>query len=136
MKTMKNVYALMFGILLLGSCIDDNFQLDAPLDKSSVDYMVSQDLVTDPSGNTVILKLSTPGTIPIWDYGTGRSNRAQDTIHFAFKGDYVVKLSIAANGGIVECDPITVHVTGDNLMYVNDPMWSMLTGGVGNEKVW
>jgi hypothetical protein len=32
--------------------------------------------------------------------------------------------------------PVTIKVTQDNLNYVNDPLWTLLTGGVGNEKTW
>jgi hypothetical protein len=31
---------------------------------------------------------------------------------------------------------VIVHVTKDNLNYVNDPLWLMLSGGPGNEKTW
>jgi hypothetical protein len=132
----KILFVLMAMMLFATSCVDDSNELGTVLSKDQISYSVTQDLNKDPGGNTIIMSDMTPGTIPMWDYGTGRSNRVQDTIHFAFKGDYVVKFSAVTAGGIVECDPVTVHVTEDNLLYVNDPLWNLLSGGVGNEKTW
>ena len=106
------------------------------LDKSEIKFRVEQPQSIDAGGNTVILINETPGTVSMWDYGTGRSNRAVDTVRFAFKGDYVIKFSALTAGGIVEMDSVTVSVTEDNLNYVNDPLWTALSGGVGEEKAW
>jgi len=72
----------------------------------------------------------------MWDFGTGRSNRMIDTVHFAFKGSYIIKFSALTTAGIVKCDSIIVEVTEDNLNYVNDALWTALTGGVGKSKTW
>jgi hypothetical protein len=137
MKKMKKILAVLLAATMIAtSCVDDDHSLGELLPKEKINYTVTQDLATDAGGNTVIMTDNTPGTIPIWDYGTGRSNRMQDTIRFAFKGDYVIKFSALTGGGVVECDPITVHVTEDNLMYVNDPLWTLLSGGPGQEKTW
>lgn len=129
-------FTLLATMLFLASCVDDGHELGALLDKSEIKFEVVQDLTKDPGGNTVIMKNNTPGTISMWDYGTGRSNRAQDTVHFAFKGEYIIKFSALTAGGVVELDPVTIEVTDDNLNYVNDPLWTALSGGVGNEKTW
>ena len=123
-------------MFIMTSCQDDSPELGEIPSKSEIDFAVTQDFVKDPGGNTVIMNNSTPGTVSMWDYGTGRSNRANDTVRFAFKGEYVIKFSALTAGGVVELDPITVTVTEDNLNYVNDPLWTLLTGGVGNEKTW
>lgn len=137
MKNIKKIFSLLLAsVFLLTACVDDDQELGAIPDKSQIQYEVTQDLVNDPGGNTIILKNNTPGTISMWDYGTGRSTRQIDTVHFAFKGDYVIKFSAVTAGGIVELDAKTVKVTADNLNYVNDELWTNLTGGVGNEKTW
>lgn len=138
---MMNRIKITLGIFLTAflfmvACQDDDHELGAKLDKSEVTYTVTQDFVEDPGGNTVVMVNSTPGTVSIWDFGTGRSNNAKDTVRFAFKGTYVIKLSVMTAGGVVEMDPVTVEVTEDNLEYVNDPLWTFLTGGVGNSKTW
>ncbi len=136
MNTIKFlIIALVFGAVFY-SCEDELPELDALVDASEVNFRVVQDYDVDPGGNTVILISETPEAVPIWDYGTGRSNRVIDTIRFAFQGEYVIKYSALTGGGVVEKDPVTITVTEDNLNYVNDPLWTALSGGVGNSKVW
>ncbi len=135
MKTFIKIFSVFLTLAFIMSCQEEH-ELGALLDKSEVTFEVTQDLVTDPGGNTVILKNTTPGTISIWDYGSGKSNRVQDTLHFPFKGDYVIKFSAVTGGGIVEMDPVTVTVSDNNFNYVSDPLWTLLSGGVGQEKTW
>lgn len=127
---------LLTAAAMLTACRDDEPTLGEKLDKSQIDFDVIQDFNIDAGGNTVILRNNTPKTVPIWDYGTGRSNRTIDTVRFPFQGEYVIKLSVNTAGGLVEMEPVTIQVTEDNLNYVNDPLWTMLTGGVGEEKTW
>jgi hypothetical protein len=140
LKPMKRFHTLFLTLLgtmsFLSSCQKDDHELGRRLDKSEVTFRVEQDLVTDPGGNTVVLINETPQTVPMWDYGTGRSTRQVDTVRFAFKGDYVVKFSAMTAGGIVEMEPKTVTVTDNNFNYINDPLWTALSGGVGQEKTW
>lgn len=137
MKLLKYLsWSLFIGLFLLNSCKKESFDLGALPSKSDLKFEVQQDLQTDPGGNTVILINKTPGVMASWDYGTGKSSRDRDTIKFAFKGDYTIKFTALAGGGIVDADPITIKVTADNLNYVQDEMWFNLTGGPGKEKTW
>lgn len=137
MKKVIKIFSLLFGVLfILASCKKEDYDLEAVLAKSDIKYSVVQDTKADAGGNTVILKNETPGTLSMWDYGSGRSTRPLDTIHFAFKGEYTIKFSVLSGGSIIEMDPVTITVTQDNLKYVNDPLWTALSGGVGEEKVW
>lgn len=135
---MKNIESIFIMLLLAFaiSCQDDYPELGNLVDKSGLKFTVKQDLQADPGGNTIILINETPQSVAIWDYGTGRSNRQTDTIRVAFKGEYTIKFSALTGAGIVQADPVTVTVTDDNLMYVNDPLWTALSGGVGNSKTW
>lgn len=127
---------LLLTGLLATSCQNNDYELGEKLDKSDIDFEVIQDFDADAGGNTVILINNTPETVSIWDYGTGRSNRAIDTIRYAFKGDYTIKFSASTAGGVVEMDPVPITVTDDNLNYVSDPLWEALSGGVGKSKTW
>ncbi len=130
------MYTLLAPLFFLTACQDDNYELGRMLDKSEIKFRVEQPRNIDPGGNTVILINETPGTLSMWDYGTGRSDRRVDTVRFAFQGEYVIKFSAATAGGIVEMDPVTIQITQDNLNYVDDPLWAALSGGVGSEKTW
>jgi hypothetical protein len=137
MKRFHTLFFILLGTMFfVASCQQDDHELGRRLDKSEISFKVEQDLATDPGGNTVILINETPQTVPMWDYGTGRSNRQVDTVRFAFQGNYVIKFSAMTAGGIVEMEPRTITVTQNNLNYVNDPLWAALSGGVGQEKTW
>lgn len=137
MKSIKSVLCfLALSLVWLSACKKETYSLGDLPTKSDLKFDIIQDKNLDPGGNTVILVNKTPGVIPIWDYGTGKSNRDRDTIRIAFKGDYSIKFSAMAGGGIVDADPVAISVTQDNLNYVSDPMWFDLTGGPGKEKTW
>lgn len=136
MKSLKILVSLLLGLMLGTSCQDDAAELGEMIPASEIQFSVTQDLAADPGGNTVILQNQTPSTIAMWDYGTGRSTRTTDTVRFAFKGDYTIKFSALTAGGVVEMKPVTITVTEDNLMYVNDPVWINISGGPGEEKTW
>ena len=128
---------LMFGLaFLVSSCNPETGSLGNLPDKSEIQFDITQDFALDPGGNTVIMTNLTPGVTLTWDYGTGRSNKKVETVKYAFKGDYTIKITAVTAGGIVELDPVTITVTDDNLNYVNDPLWTLLAGGVGNSKTW
>jgi hypothetical protein len=138
---MKNIKLLvtsflMLALMLVSSCSPDSYSLDGTMDKSDIHFEITQDFVTDPGGNTVLLKNTTPGVVLNWDYATGKSNKADLKVQYAFKGTYIIKISAVTGGGIVELDPVTITVTEDNLNYVNDPLWTALAGGVGHKKSW
>lgn len=118
------------------SCKKKDYSLGSLPDKSAINMEVKQDLAVDAGGNTVYLINHTEKIEPYWNYATGTSIHQIDTVRYAFKGDYVIKRTAVTGAGLVELDPITIHVTKDNLNYVNDPLWNLLTGGPGKEKTW
>src|SRR5215208_3875321 len=137
MKLIKKITLLVFIMLFsVLSCKKKDYSLTRLPDKSEINMEVKQDLTVDAGGNTIYLINHTNNVEPIWDYATGKSIRRVDTVHYAFKGDYIIRRSAVTQGGIVNLDSIIIHVTQDNLNYVNDPLWTLLTGGVGNEKTW
>ena len=128
---------MLLGMLaFMTACQDDSQELGRRLDKSEIKFRVEQAYNIHEGGNTVILINETPGTVPIWDYGTGRSNRMVDTVQFPFEGEYPIKLSVLTAGGVVEMDPVTVQVTKNEFSIISDPMWINISGGPGEEKTW
>lgn len=137
MKHIKQIMgAACIAMLVILSCQKKEYTLDSLPDRSKINMEVKQDLTVDPGGNTVYLIAHTEGIEPVWDYGTGKSIRRVDTVHFAFKGDYKIARSAVTGGGLVYLDTVAINVTADNLQYVNDPFWVLLSGGPGQEKTW
>ncbi|MGJ5641331.1 hypothetical protein [Formosa sp. S-31] len=136
MKNIIKIFMLIGVLATFFTCSEDDYSLGRKLDPSELDFSVVQDYAVDEGGNTVILINNTPETVPVWDYGTGTSTRAVDTIRFAFAGDYTIKFSAVTDGGIVDAEPVTISVTQDNFSYINNDIWNMISGGVGNSKRW
>lgn len=135
-RTIQSSLYVLLAVGFLFSCKKKDYELPGALDKSQIKMEVKQDLTVDPGGNTLYLINHTDEVIPVWDYGTGKSNRRVDTVRFAFKGEYMINRTAVTGAGLVTLDPVKVQVTQDNLSYVNDPMWNLLSGGPGKEKTW
>lgn len=129
-------FSTLLFLLVIVSCKKADYSLGELPSASEIDYEVIQDFGVDPGGNTVILKYNSMNSSPVWDYETGKSNRAIDTVRYAFAGTYTISLTAITQGGTLELEPVVIEVTEDNLNYVNDPLWTALSGGVGNSKVW
>jgi hypothetical protein len=137
MKLIKQITLLVtMAVFVMLSCKKKDYSLGNMPDKSQINMEVKQDLTVDAGGNTVYLINHTDAVEPYWDYTTGTSTRKVDTVKYAFKGDYTIKRTAVTKAGLVDLGPITIHVTQDNLNYVNDPLWILLSGGPGNEKTW
>lgn len=134
---MKNKFKILYVFLglalLFTACTPTDYELGGLLDKSALKFSVTQD-ATDP--NMIILKSLTPGATPQWITPLGRSIRVQDTVKIAFPGTYKFVYGVESAGGLVQADTLTMNITTTNLSYVNDPLWTLLCGGVGNEKTW
>lgn len=127
---------VLMAVLTVLSCKKKDYSLAGTPDTSAINMEVKQDLTVDDGGNTVYLINHSDKVEPYWDFATGTSTRRIDTVRYAFKGDYTIKRTAVTSGGLVELEPVTIHVTKDNLNYVSDPLWILLTGGPGNEKTW
>ena len=135
MKT-KNIKicTLLFGMVLaLFACQPDEFSLGKIISKEDLSYRITQN-ADDP--NMVILESLTPGVTPLWVTPMGRSTRVKDTLRFPFAGDYQFIYGVESAGGLVQADTYNLSITTNNLSYVDDPLWTNLTGGAGNSKTW
>ena len=137
MKTNKKnfkLYAALLGfILALAACQPKEFNLGTMISKNDLKYSITQD-ANDP--NTVILESQTPGMTPLWVTPAGRSTKIKDTVKIAFPGDYQFVYGVESAGGFVQADTMVITITTTNLSYVDNPLWNMLTGGVGESKTW
>lgn len=135
---MKNyIYKFLFMMLaasvLFWACSPEEFELEKAVDKSSLDFSISQN-PEDP--NMVLLESLTPGAIPHWITPMGRSTKEVDTVLLPFAGSYQFIYSVLSGGGYVTGDTVTLELTTNNLSYVEDPLWTLLSGGQGNSKTW
>ncbi|PTN09090.1 hypothetical protein [Mangrovibacterium marinum] len=135
MKTRNfKLYSLLLGMILaMFACSPDEFNLGSVLSQSDLEYRITQD-ADDP--NMVILESLTPGVTPLWVTPMGRSTRVKDTLRFPFAGDYEFIYGVQSAGGLVQAEAFPLSITTNNFNYVDDPLWTLLTGGVGESKTW
>lgn len=134
---MKNIYKSILAILsiaiLFSSCSPNEPELGAAIPKEQLKFSITQN-PDDP--NMVILESLTPNASPFWTTPMGRSTLVRDTVRIAFPGTYTFTYGALSNGGATQADPFELTITTTNLSYVDNPLWTNLTGGAGNEKVW
>ena len=129
----KILYLFLGLVLLFSACTPEKDSLGPLLSKEELKFSVIPD-ATDP--NMIILKSLTPNASPLWITPLGRSLRMTDTVRIAFPGVYKFVYGVQSAGGFVQADTLILNITTTNMMYVNDPMWTLLSGGPGNEKTW
>lgn len=131
---MKNILYSLIGMLLLASCstIEDRQNLGPILTPDQL----SIDVIQNPAGsNTVILQNKTPNTIMYFDYGTGSTNRAIDTIYIPFAGTFKLKYTAFCAGGTVTDSTTFTIANNDAAFFDKDPAWKGLTNG-GSGQTW
>ncbi|QGY45079.1 hypothetical protein GM418_15805 [Maribellus comscasis] len=135
MNTKKyKIYAALLGVFLaLAACQPEEFAIGEILSTDNLEYSITQN-ADDP--NMIFLESITPGVTPLWQTPMGRSTRVKDTVKIPFAGDYAFIYGVESAGGYVQSDTFNLTLTTNNLMYVNDPLWTLLSGGVGNSKTW
>lgn len=129
----KILYVFLGLALLFTACTPTDYELGTPLDKSALKFSITPD---SKEPNMIILKSLTPGFTPQWITPLGRSTRVQDTVKIAFAGTYKFVYGVESAAGLVQADTVTLNIPNSNFAYVNDPLWTNLTGGVGNQKTW
>lgn len=99
-------------------------------------YSIVRDLQADTSGNVYVVKNFSQGCTPLWDWGFGSSNKATDTIRFAFAGEYTIELSAITATDTIGPVSEKVKINKNALHLLVDPLWDSFTGGYGNQKSW
>lgn len=136
MKTNKlSIVIALLGLFMLAlpACQPEEFKMGEVISKEALKYSITQN-AEDP--NMIILKSENPGLNPMWVTPMGRSTRVQDTLRIPFEGDYKFVYGVQSAGGFVQADTFMLSLTTNNLNYVNDELWTFLSGGVGKEKTW
>lgn len=138
MKKIFRLFMLAAAGFVLGACTPDAPELPE-MTLSAEDlvmgeaYTITQD-ADDP--NTIYLTSLIKGVTPLWEYPGGRSQKPEVKLQIAFKGQYTFKFGVLTPGGYVYAEPYVLDLTTDNFAYVEDELWTCLSGGRGNSKTW
>lgn len=124
---------LAYMVLAFSACQPDDYSLGEMISKDQLEFSITQN-PDDP--NMILLESLTPGVTPLWITPVGRSLKTVDTVKLAFPGTYKFIYGVQSAGGFVQADTVTVTLTTTNTNYISDPLWVLLTGGVGESKTW
>jgi hypothetical protein len=132
----KILYGLMGLAMFLTSCqtMENRDELGPVLTKDQLKIAIVQPTA---GSNSVILQNLTPGAIMYWDWGTGTSHRAIDTIYIPFAGTFTLNYTAFCAGGTVSDSKTFTVAKNDDAFFDKDPAWKGLTnGGPGQTWVW
>lgn len=138
-KILKLLSVLPVVAILLHTCTPDEYEL-SDKDLSAEDlvegiaFKIEHD---DANPNIVYLtSLMSSQFTPLWSHPQGRSQQEAVTLRIPFAGTYDVVFGVQTRGGAVWGDTVTFTV--DNIFpgFISDPLWTLISGGPGEEKTW
>lgn len=129
----------LMSLISFWACSPDSYELLKPNVKSSdlvegIAFEIKHD-----SGNPNIVYLINKmgkGYTPLWNHPQGRSQEDTVTLKMPFAGTYPVQFGVETRGGVVWGDSVSFKVDNFYADFVNDELWTKLSGGVGKSKTW
>ena len=140
MKKISKIFALFAIIsLMFASCSPETYDLGA-IDVKSEDLVegIAFKIEHDATNPNIIYLTSLMDSkyTPLWSHPQGRSQKQTVTLKIPFPGTYEVKFGVETRGGAVYGEAVTFTVDDFYAGFVDDELWTHLSGGVGNEKTW
>ena len=140
MKKIINLLSLfIFLTMTITSCNDDDVKLDViDVDPSDLVEGIAFSVTPDASNPNIIhleSKMDSKYT-PLWEHPQGRSQKDKVTLRIPFDGTYSVTFGVMTRGGVVYGEPYDFKINSFCADFVNDELWTNLTGGVGESKPW
>jgi hypothetical protein len=142
MKIKKYLYSLAaIALVLLGmsACSPDSYDLGekdvTPADLTEgTAFTITHD-TNNP--NIVYLKSLMASKYQVnWTHPQGRSSEPEVELNIPFPGTYEVRFGVVTRGGVVYSEPVTFKVDDFYAGFVDNELYTLLTGGVGKSKTW
>lgn len=125
--------------LLLTACSPDKYDLGArEVTSDELVEGIAYTITHDASNPNIVYLESKMGSkyTALWEHPQGRSQEQKVTLRIPFEGTYEVTFGVMTGGGVVYGEPAEFTIEEFYADFVNDEMWTFLTGGVGNSKIW
>ncbi|MBD1432011.1 hypothetical protein H8B06_04170 [Sphingobacterium sp. DN00404] len=123
----------------MGGCTPDDFDLGA-VDVNPGDLVegIAFKIEHDAENPNIVYLTSLMDSryTPLWDHLQGRSQAHKVTLKIPFEGTYEVKFGVQTRGGIVFGELATFTIDNFYAGFVDHELWTLLSGGVGQEKTW
>lgn len=139
MKLNKIILLLGMFVLAFTACTPDDYDLKAPgISEDDLVEGIAFSITHDTTNpNIVYLKSLLPADYQVaWETPQGRSVGNEFTMKIAFDGDYEIRMGVDTRGGYVWSKPATFHIDDFCTDFVDNFLWTRLSGGVGQSKTW
>lgn len=140
MKLNYYIYSLIASVMLIFSaCSPDEYDLgDKGVTSDDLVEGIAYTITHDSKNPNIVYLESKLGVnyTALWEHPQGRSQEQKVTLKMPFEGTYTVKFGVETRGGVIYGEPTTFDISTFCADFVNDELWSFLTGGVDSEKVW
>ncbi|MBR1462962.1 MAG: hypothetical protein IJ604_06230 [Prevotella sp.] len=150
MKLKNLLYTVLAGFMaIMVACSPESDSLGA-VDLTAAQLAEGTGFTVDVDQNTnqVVFRSLLPSSYSVyWEYGpkpandaersiSGTSNNSVYQVGIAFDGEYYVRMAAQTRGGIVYSEPANFRINEMNPELLSDPLWNLLSGGIGNSKTW
>lgn len=141
MKNIFNIVSfLILSALIYTACTPEEYELGA-VDVKSEDLVegLSYTIEHDKDNPNIVYLTSKMGSQyqALWNHPMGRSQTPMETLKIAFPGTYKVHFGVQTRGGHVYAADTAEFVIDEFYAgFVDHPLWTNLTGGVGHSKTW
>ncbi len=150
MKLRNLIYTVLAGLtVMMAACSPESDSLGAvDLTAAQLAEGAGFTVEVDQNTNQVVFKSLLPSNYSVyWEYGpkpadgadrsiSGTSNNSVYQVGIAFDGEYYVRMAAQTRGGIVFSEPATFRINEMNPQLLSDPLWTLLSGGIGKSKTW
>lgn len=137
-RIIKIFTAFFLGIWMV-CCSPEEHELE-PVDVSSAELVegIAFKIEHDQQNPNVIhlTSLMDGRYTPLWSHPQGRSQDRSVMLKIPFPGTYDVVFGVQTRGGTVYGDTVTFTVENLFADFIQDELWTLLSGGVGEEKTW
>ncbi|MDO4159347.1 MAG: hypothetical protein Q4D41_02705 [Prevotellaceae bacterium] len=140
MKINKLLYTLLAAVtMFFTACSPDEYSLgDMKITSDDLVEGIAYTVTHDADNPNIIYLTSllpTKYTI-LWNHPQGRSQESSVTLKIPFAGEYTVQMGVETQAGIVYGPETTFTVDDFCAEFVDNELWTYISGGVGNSKRW
>ncbi|HET9054795.1 MAG TPA: hypothetical protein VFM90_11505, partial [Cyclobacteriaceae bacterium] len=139
MNKILKVFTVFLVGLIAYACSPEEHELQQPgVDPGELVEGIAFSIEHDADNPNIVYLTSLMDSryTPLWSHPQGRSQARKVTLKIPFSGTYSVKFGVQTRGGAVFGEEATFVVADFYAPFVEDELWTLLSGGVDEEKTW
>ncbi len=138
MKTIFKIFTAILMVMGFSCSPDENTLGVVDVNSSELVEGIAYKIEHDQTNPNIVYLTSLMDSkyTPLWDHPQGRSQEKRVTLKIPFAGTYAVKFGVETRGGVVYGEPVTFTIDDVYAGFIEDPLWTLLSGGAGQEKTW